>query len=281
MSLPLPDGVVLSIDFPLTDSANENYVNPGRSPRRVGSAIIQNAVRRPGKGYAGYAPGDSNGLTQGRWSFGRSTTWNSMAERSFALQAWVYLPQDRLLPQDGSARTWQNNIIYGSGGPNSYGPRFGVKRVGSEARLFFSNELVSSTVYPQDQWVHVAIVYDHGSQQTDIYQNGSLVAAVVGDTWAYSGPSIEYNLGSAEFNYIYAMPWRGYISDFKLYVACPAGSFFDHLPHFSHILWAILKQKREKAVWCYTYEKSNCFSPRIVLPRRRYSIALSCWYPFV
>jgi hypothetical protein len=155
-----------------------------------------------------------------------------MAERSFALQAWVYLPMGRLLPQDGSDRIWQNNIIYGSGGPDSLGPRFGVKRVGGEARLFFAGpvgvggivELVSSVVYPQDQWVHVAVVYDHGSQQTDIYQNSSLVAAVVGDTWAYRGPRIEYNLGSAEYNYIWAMPWRGYISDFKLYVACPAGS---------------------------------------------------------
>jgi hypothetical protein len=222
MSLPLPDGVVLSIDFPLTDSANVNYANPGRSPKLVGSAIIQNAVRRPGKGYAGYAPGDSSG-TKGRWSFGSPTTWNSMAEVSFALQAWVYLPMGML----ASAYTWQNNIIYGSGAPDSYGPRFGVKRVGSEARLFLGGamqELDSSVVYPQDQWVHVAIVYVHGSKQTDIYQNGFLVAAAVGYTWTSRGKSIQYNLGSAEDNAIWAMPWRGYISDFKLYVPCPAGS---------------------------------------------------------
>jgi hypothetical protein len=41
---------------------------------------------------------------------------------------------------------------------------------------------------------------------------------------------------------------------------------------FRHIFLGVVKQKRENL---------TCFLPRIVLPRHRYSIALSCWYPFM
>jgi hypothetical protein len=222
LELPLPAGIGVSIDMPLTSnvSPNVNLANSERSPSVLGSAQVQTSIKRVGKTHAGYAPGQSNGQTSGRWHFGAPRIWNTMHEVSFAMQAWVYLPASSLL----IGPSWNTNVIYGGGGPSSFAPRLGVKNFAGTARLVMQNhttDLASTIPFPLDQWVHVAVVHDRPTSTTNLYINGKSVGSSTDMTFQHTGYYFEYNLGAAEFNWIWAQPWRGYISNFRFYSRLP------------------------------------------------------------
>jgi hypothetical protein len=237
LDLPLPQGLRLSIDLPLTESPDINITNQSGidyHPIAIDSPSIQSSIKRPGKSFAAYTPGTSVGQTQGRWSFGAPNACNSLINGSFALQAWVYLPQTNFTGFFVPVFNWLlggKNIFYGGGGPNSFAPRIGVYEdslgqrrltiesldVDSEGQPIGPSYIRSQEVFPFDQWVHVAVTYDQSSNTTILYSDGFEVARDENVTYHHSGPIIEYNLGSAEYNWWWAFSWRGYISNFRLY----------------------------------------------------------------
>jgi len=234
LDFALPAGLQVSIDLPLTDSdvaPPVNLANASHSPTVVGTPQIQTTIKRPGKSYAAFTPGLANGATSGRFSFGEADYWTSLENRSFAMQAWVYLPAANL----AGTFTWVGNTIqglntiFGSGGVNGEGPRFGVVPVGGQPRLTMLGQailtgpaaVVSTKAFPLDAWVHVAVTYDHERTSTVLYMNGIPVGSSDSVTYQATGLVRQYNLGSAEYNGPWSMAWRGYISNFKLYTPAP------------------------------------------------------------
>ena len=219
LTLPLATGVATSIDLPLTTStANPPADESGGSHAltKDGSPTIQSSIVRPGKTYAAYTPGNSNGSYGGKWNFGIPTEWNSLNNRSFAMQAWVYLPTGSLT----TAYEWSQNIIYGGGGPDSGAPRVGVSMIDGGPKLFISGatgRVSSSVAFPYDTWVHVSVTHDHSTTKTAVYMNGFPVARSTTTIFTENGPNQQYNLGAAEYNGPWSMSWRGYISNFRLY----------------------------------------------------------------
>jgi hypothetical protein len=228
LTLPLPTGVSLKKDIPLTDSNSNppgDLASPSLSPLLVGTAVLQSVVKRPGKLYSGFAPGASDGSTSGRWTFGVRSADNSLHRRSFAVQAWAYLPASGVT---GTFSWFGNevlgeNILYGGGGPDREAPRFGVGRIvpGGTPKLIFgtaTNRLASDLSFPLDTWVHVAVVHDETLGKSILYMNGIVVDEREGLFFEETGPIAEYNLGSAEYNGSWSRAWRGYISNFRLYL---------------------------------------------------------------
>lgn len=231
---PLPDSLDIpfvkelnvSIDLPLTDSntlppINESpLVNP---PSIDGTPTLQSTIVRPGKSYSVQMPGLEDGTYSGKFNFGDSSSLNSLAGRSFAIQSWVYLPADQLTGTFdwGGDPIQGQNIIYGGGGPDSFAPRLGVTQVlGTPKLVMFGDtgNVESSKAFPLDAWVHVAVTYDHDTTSTVLYMNGFPVGSSSTQSYSHVGPTQQYNLGSAEYNGPWSMSWKGYISNFKLYV---------------------------------------------------------------
>ena len=213
MTLPLPQGLAVSVDLPMTNDATNPPPNQAYNPTPAliaqGGPLIQSTVKRSGKSYSGYTP------LGARWIFGMPAAWNDLGNCSFAIQAWVYLPANQL----NTDYEWQQNIIYGGGGPSSGCPRFGVQVINGAPRLcMFGVGIVSSAAaFPLDAWVHVAVTYDLATTSTTIFLNGFPVGSSSTNTYVNSGASLQYNLGSAEYNGPWAMWWRGYICNFRLY----------------------------------------------------------------
>lgn len=219
-SITLPAGVTLQLDLPMdTVSTNPppDVSGQGHNPSNYGSPTIQSTIKREGKTYAGYAPAGLNGTSSGHWT--RATAgWNSLIS-NFALEAWVYLPTSAVYT---AGYTNQLQTFIGGGGPNSGEPAFGVRRVAGVPKLCAGDgvgalEVVSSTTFPLDQWVHVAITHTHAPAATALYINGALAGSNTGGIFARGGGSYSFNVGSREYNSIWACGWGGYISNVRLY----------------------------------------------------------------
>ena len=185
----------------------------------VNSATIQSGVVRPGKAYAGFSPAPYS-----RWCFGAPAPWNSLHDCSFAIECWCYLPTGSLNADSGQAGL--QNIIYGGGCPDSGAPRFGVELFDGVARLAMhsnTGSVPSSVAWPFDTWVLCQVRYDRTTGRTLLFQQGSLVGSSSSveylESWyGYWTLVPGYNLGAAEYNGPYTMPWNGYLSDFKLWL---------------------------------------------------------------
>ena len=229
-----PKGVALTVSLPMTIST----VNPpldesgcGHAPE-IGTYVayeydpvdptIQSDITLQGAQYAGYTP------EHARWNFGMSNSWNTLSGCSFAIEADVYLPSGALT----TTWEWSKNIIYGGGGPGSGCPQFGVGVVDGAPRLLMGDgtgvvETFSSPdEFPLDEWVNVGVAFDLARKTAQLRMNGEIVAKRTQESaFTESGNWREYNLGSAEWNewvgtdplYSWAMWWKGYICNFKLY----------------------------------------------------------------
>ena len=226
LEIPFTKELNISIDLPLSDSDTLPPINEApiiNAPTVVGTPTLQSTIVRTGKSFSALMPGLTDGTTSGRLSFGSASSVNSLAERSFAIQSWVYLPADQLTGEfDWSGQPVQGqNIIYGGGGPDSFAPRLGVTQIlGTPKLVMFGDtgNVESSKAFPLDSWVHVAVTYDHATTSTVLYMDGFPVATSSAQSYSHVGPTQQYNLGSAEYNGPWAMSWKGYISNFRLYI---------------------------------------------------------------
>ena len=212
------------------------YGVPGNNQQFAGSPTIQSVVKRTGAQYSAHFPGEratdfgtgSNGMYG--WP---STAWNYL-DKDFVIDTWVYLPSNKLTQETlswfgGSPIDFLNNAICGTGDPSKGGNVLAVwhpKNNFTNPRLRMYNMsggFVESTVnFPLDLWVRVTVRHQSSTTKTDLFLNGALVGSSSSVSYSITNPAGHGNnfyIGGRDGNISGAwnMPWRGYISNFKLY----------------------------------------------------------------
>ena len=217
MQIPLPSGVQLQLDVPLTDASTNPPVNlstPGsRTATKVGSPTLQSSVIRPGKTYVGYAPGTPGAATTGEWSWTRAA-WNTLTAKNFAIEAWINIPT--LASADGSVQH-----LCGAGAPNTMGTSFGLYKTAGQwymlCNSYYGQLAVGGITITNGTWHHIAMTYTHSGTTTNLYFDGILVGSGTALAATDYGSPTTFYLGGHDNNGIYTNALAGYISNFRLY----------------------------------------------------------------
>ena len=160
---------------------------------------------------AGQSPFSPFSKDEGKWSyqFTRATPdYISPASSSdfafgtgdFTIECWAYLT--------GGQNAYGNGLFCATTGV--VGPALGQHSDdGWQIYHGTSSTDLADTDYPQDEWVHVAMV--RASNVLNVYQNGVKVTSNISDSTNYTNTG--FNIG---FYYGTAYAWDGYISNFRV-----------------------------------------------------------------